>query len=145
MFSVRRASVKLSKTSSIRHSSHGLLLNDTMYLICCGFRYYVMPLDFVVVCPFQDGLAGDLRFFVGNDASGFPIDLNRAPNSRATLAPRILVSGTRHKLSWQQSSFTARIQTLRHAPKVFDAKRGIKDVQSMIVVIVDVKAHLFSI
>lgn len=33
-----------------------------------------MPFNLVVVCPFQDRFAGELRSVVGNYTGGFPID-----------------------------------------------------------------------
>ena len=87
----------------------------------------VMPLDGVVVGPFR---CAALRFGTALLAkpvplsptlqAGLPKIRTKAPGSRATLGPEMLVSGTRHRFSRQPSSLTARIRNFRQAPKVSD-------------------------
>ena len=84
---MRRASARLSKISSLRHSSVARQarhasprgaqasvegLNVAVLLRFAGVD--VMPLDFVVVRPLQDGLAGKLGPVVRDDAGGLATD-----------------------------------------------------------------------
>ncbi len=99
-------------------------------------RVDVMPLDAVLVRPFQDRPAGELCPVITDNAGRFAIE----PDERIKLPrhPCARYAGVSHpppdralrsnvprggaQVSRQQSSFTARTRNLRDAPKVSDRK-----------------------
>ncbi len=86
-------------------------------------RIDVVPVDIVVVRPFQDRPACELRCVVADNAGRLSADTHKRVQLPCdACAGYARVSATRQGLSRQPLSFTAKMRNLRDAPNVSDRK-----------------------